>query len=349
MKGYTIRMRLLIFLLVVFMSTCANTTEAATLYMDPIGATLFRGDALTVAVRIDTDEQAGECINAVDGVISYPDNLIPVDVSIGRSIFPLWVEQPTINRENKTITFAGGIPNGYCGRVSGDPRLTNVLVDLVFRSPGLQVGSTESGNLATISFAPETTVYLNDGFGTPAQLRAFGTNIELLTSVGDDIIDEWRTIIQGDTFPPEPFSIELVYGLTAQGMQHYIVFSTTDKQSGLSHYEVLEEPVAEARWFSFGAATAPWERVAGPVYVLKDQTLSSIIRVRAVDKAGNEYLASLQPAKQTSIYEQYALVGGAAALLLIMVVGMTWFFVRRRKIRGDYAADHDDDSEEIKS
>jgi membrane protein YdbS with pleckstrin-like domain len=30
-------------------------------------------------------------------------------------------------------------------------------------------------------------------------------------------------------------------------------------------------------------------------YVLKDQTLKSIIRVKAVDKAGNERIVSLQP------------------------------------------------------
>ena len=32
-----------------------------------------------------------------------------------------------INKENRTVTFAGGIPNGYCGRVNGDPKLTNII------------------------------------------------------------------------------------------------------------------------------------------------------------------------------------------------------------------------------
>ena len=90
----------------------ARVVDAASLYIDPAFPTLNMGDSVTLAVRLDTDEEADECVNAVDGVLTYSENLSPVDVSIGDSIFSMWVEQPKIDKEKRTITFAGGIPNG---------------------------------------------------------------------------------------------------------------------------------------------------------------------------------------------------------------------------------------------
>lgn len=308
-----------------FLLTTAATAQAATLYMDPQTATLNRGDAVTLTVRLDTDEFANECINVVEAVIAYSPSIIPVDVSTSNSIFSMWVERPTINRDNHTITFAGGIPNGYCGRVAGDPRLTNSIAELVFRAPGMQVGGGDERGSADIQFTDQTIAYQNDGFGTPAQIQKFGARLTMLDTIGSEIKDEWRTRVQDDQIPPEPFSIELVTGETAVGERSYIVFSTTDKQTGISHYEVLEERVEDASWFSFGAVTAPWETVSGPVYILKDQSLSSIIRVRAIDKAGNEYMASLQPSnmsKSSSSQSMLLIVGGLALLMCLIVFGL---------------------------
>ncbi len=318
----------IVFVLGLFL--CALPAQAATLYIDPPQPTLNRGDAVTLAVRVDTDEAAGECINAIDGVITYSDGINPVDISLGESILPVWVEQPTIDKENRRITFAGGIPNGYCGRVEGDPRLTNVIAELVFRAPGLTVGGDEPNNTASVSFAPETNVYLNDGFGSIAPLSTLGAEITLTQALGSEIVDVWREDINADTVPPEEFSITLERDEFAFEQKYYIVFNTTDKQTGISHYEVIEEAPQDARLFSFGAATAPWERARSP-YVLKDQTLKSTIRVRAIDKAGNEYVATLAPqnASRFSVTD-YMLIGGAT-LLAALIIGVTVWFARRRR------------------
>jgi hypothetical protein len=318
------------------------TAHAATLYFDPVSATLNRGDAVTVAVRLDTDELSNECINAVDAVIEYGEGVVPVDVSTGRSIFSMWVEPPKINKEDRTITFAGGIPNGYCGRVAGDPRLTNVLAEIIFRSPGLQVGGGASDGKVVVGFSPLTTAYLNDGFGTKADIRTFSTEFELLPSIGSEIVDPWRDAIQADEFPPEPFSVELTYGMTAQGSKHYIVFNTTDKQSGLSHYEILEESIEEARWFSFGATTAPWVTVSGPVYILQDQSLRSVIRVKAVDKAGNEYIATLQPSSMSQ--NSSWLFVGIVTCIILCVVMVVVFGYRRYRNKKVYDAQTTDET-----
>lgn len=314
----------------VFLIT-ATTAQAATLYLDPPSAELNRADAIKVAIRLDTDELASECINAVDAVISYPESIIPIDISIGQSIIPIWVESPIINKENRTITLAGGIPNGYCGRVEGDPRLTNVVAEMIFRAPGLQIGGGEDRNVATISFLPETTLYLNDGLGTKAQTALLGATFTISDTVGSEIVDNWRDDVRADDVLPEEFSISLERDETTFGGKFYIVFNTTDKQTGLSHYEVIEEPVEQMALFGFGAATAPWLRAISP-YELSDQTLNSAIRVRAIDKAGNEYVASLLPGEElrTTTVHPLTYISAGIILILIVIIVLAAVFVYKR-------------------
>ena len=301
--------------------------------MDPNQTELKRGDTLVVSVRLDTDE--GECVNVVDGVITYSENIVPVDTARGNSIFSLWVEEPVINKENRTITFAGGIPNGYCGRIPGDPRLTNNVVDLLFQSPGLQIGSTESGNQASIDFAPETHVLLNDGLGTTVQPQLYGSQIILAKEAGSQVINPWQDAVTNDVIPPEKFSITLERTTNAFSNKYFITFNTTDKQSGIDHYEVIEEPLDSKNLFGWGAETAPW-LTAKSQHVLDDQSLNSTIRVRALDKAGNEYIATLVPEEEKRTFSSdnmtlIAIVGGAALLTLILIGLIIHFFVRKRK------------------
>ncbi len=339
-----LRLPISVFGLFVLLPSLAN---AATLYLDPPQPTLNRGDAVTVAVRLDTDETEGECINAIDGVITYSEAILPVDISVGRSILPVWVEMPTIDKANRRITFAGGIPNGYCGRVEGDPRLTNVIAELVFRAPGLQVGAASSSDQAEITFAPETKAYLNDGFGTEARLSTLGSRLTLTGVVGSEIVDDWRNAVAEDEIPPEEFTITLERDEKAFEGKYYIVFNTTDKQTGIDRYEVIEESAVEARRFSFGAATAPWLEARSP-YVLQDQMLHSTIRVRAIDKAGNEYVATLVPENLPSFTPWYktlniytALVAGGVLLGIILLVTLAVYIRRRKRQRSQNVISHD--------
>ncbi|HMO78282.1 MAG TPA: hypothetical protein PKD95_03750 [Candidatus Paceibacterota bacterium] len=324
----------------------AVPVSAATIYIDPGVATLNRGDAITAAVRIMPDKETGECINVVDAVVTYTDNIQPVDISIGKSIISMWVESPVINKDNRTITFAGGIPNGYCGRVDGDPRLTNVITEIIFRSPGMQVGGSGDGDVR-IDFGPETQVLLNDGEGTRAPLTTLGATFVLeKTAGGSGIVDEWRDVVRNDNLPPERFSIELVKdeeGIDFSG-RYYIVFNTSDKQTGISHYEIMEEPVLEFAQFKWGGVGVPWVRENSP-YVLKDQTLNSIIRVKAIDKAGNEYIATYIPDESQKALSRNALY----TYILFAVIGLTlvtsiifmWLWWRRKGKRKLIEEDED--------
>lgn len=321
----------------VALSIPANFSLAATLYLDPGIATIYRGDAITTSIRIMPNQAEGECINAADVVITYSDNIQPVDISIGRSIFSVWVEDPIINKENKTITLAGGIPNGYCGRVQGDPSLTNIIAEIVFRSPGLQIGVPEAGNTAVIDFAPETQVYINDGQGTKANLTTLPSTITLERTVGSAIADDWREAVRADNIPPEDFSISLEKDILAFNGRYFIVFTTTDKQTGLSHYEVMEEPFSDLGSFTWGGTDVPWVRTVSP-YVLKDQSLNSTIRVRAFDKAGNEYVATLIPDESMRTISAtdritYVAVGVAVVVVILIILLVVYIYRRRKKVQ----------------
>lgn len=335
-----------LFLLVGFMVVGVHGADAASLYVDPAYSTIFRGDEIKLGVRLDVDEQAEECVNAIDAVITYTDNIQPVDVSIGDSIFSMWVEQPVINKEQRTITFAGGIPNGYCGRVPGDPRLTNNIVELIFRSPGFMVGSPSDLNAAVIEFGPETTAYLNDGQGTKADLATYGAQIELDKSAGSVMQDPWRTEVADDNILPQEFSITLQKDTRAFSAKYFIVFNTTDKETGIDHYEIIEEPLSEIGAFRWGRTDAPWITSRSP-YVLKDQTLNSVIRVKAVDKAGNEYIATLIPNEdQRAIPTGYFIIAAGLLIILLMLVGIgitAWRTRKRKEFHKQIAAEVTDE------
>lgn len=313
-----------------------NHASAATIYLDPGVATLNRGDAITLSVRLMPDSTTGECINAVDAVITYTDNIQPVDVSIGRSIFSVWLEEPVINKDNHTITFAGGIPNGYCGRVEGDPRLTNVIADIVLRSPGMQVGGS-SDSQVVVEFGSETQALLNDGEGTMAPLTTLGATLTLSKEAGAELVDVWRETVRADSLPPQEFSITLTKDDVAFSGKHFIVFGTSDKQTGISYYEVMEEQVLEFSQFKWGGVGVPWVRATSP-YVLEDQTLNSIIRVKAVDKAGNEYVAtyipdeSMQTISRNEVYT-YSFFAGLGLIVLISIVVVLFWWKRRQRVK----------------
>ncbi len=330
-----VRTKRFFFSIALFVSLYAafpHSGMAATLYVSPSTADVLMGDSVSLDVRIDTDE--GECINTVDAVITYGDGIQAVDVSRGSSILTLWVEEPHIDDGTQTITFAGGIPNGYCGRIPGDPSLTNVIAKLVFRAPGFSVGASQS-NTATIAFDSATRVLLNDGFGTPAQLQTLDATVQLIKKVGTTTSDIWRDAITDDTQSPQPFSIELVHNPDVFSGKYYIVFNTTDKQSGLDHFEIFEESANDLYSFSWGSAETPWTKEESP-YVLHDQDLRSTIRVKAVDKAGNERIATLIPDESLRripviVYSIAAFVSVVGIILLGLAV---WYFVRRRKKKG---------------
>ena len=99
-----------------------------------------------------------------------------------------------------------------------------------------------------------------------------------------------------------------------------------DKGSGNDHYEVAEKRGEEIQTYE----KLRWKEVLSP-YVLEDQELKSTLYVKAVDRAGNERIATVPPKNELSLYEKYfvwiiILVG----ILGLIFVGILW---RKRTLR----------------
>jgi len=293
---------------------------AAHLFLDPDTSTYGRQDTFYVPIRIETH---GECVNAVELALAYNPAVLSVqDVVTGDSIITLWTERPTIEKNGAVqtgrVTLSGGIPGGYCGRVEGDPGQTNVLAKLVVTGTP---STAPVGTVATTSIIvePGAAVYLNDGVGSEAELTVVGTNL-LLVAATSSSENVWLGDVRSDTLAPDYFDITLVEGPSAGKREHYIVFNTTDKQSGIDHYEVLETDPNQFGFLIWTAREAHWVVAESP-YVLRDQKLRSKIMVKAVDKNGNERVTEYVP--PMSFLEEYTrasvLIPSITLLVLVLV------------------------------
>jgi len=286
--------------------------SATTLALDPTVGTFGPGDTFIVNVRLDTD--SSQCINAAHVVIDYPTaTLRAVDFGRGNSIFSLWIADPKLDTTGGTIDFSGGVPGGYCGRIPGDPALSNILGSIVFTVVG---SSTRS---AAIQFASASTVYKNDGLGT-AVTPSFQNATITISPTPVLSSNPWLAEVSADTIPPEPFTISLESTRGVFDGKYYIVFSTVDKQSGLDHYDVFENNA--------------WVPVTSP-HVLADQSLKSPIEVRAVDKAGNIRMGTYDqgppPPRQYSFGDLLLALGALIAFIIVVGASM---YVHRRMHRG---------------
>ena len=249
------------------------SANAASLYLDPSAKTVGLSETFVVSIRLDPQ---GDCVNAGKIEISYPaKNLKAVDFSRGNSIFSLWVEEPKIDVEHGLVTFSGGIPGGYCGRIPGDPSLTNVLGKIVFTV------IDASAHSANVTISPDSKLYLNDGLGTAVVPEPHDATFTLqATPVSSE--NPWVKEVDADDTAPDAFDVQVESTRGVFSGKYYIVFTTIDKQSGIDHFEIFED--------------GGWKRISSP-YKLTDQSLTGPIKVKAIDKAGNERLGDYAEGK----------------------------------------------------
>lgn len=273
-------------------------SSAATIYLDPDTGTYGPGDTFILNVRLNNGD---ECINAAHVEIDYPeDALRAADFGKGGSIFSLWVEEPRLDIERGRVTFSGGIPGGYCGRIQGDPGLSNILGKVVFT-----VTDARAKN-AAIAVIPASQLYLNDGFGTALTPEGQGAQIALVDTPQTDG-NAWVSEVQSDTIPPEPFDVVVESTRDVFNGHYYLVFSTIDKQSGIDHFELFER--------------GGWRPVESP-HELRNSSILQNLQLKAVDKAGNERIGNFSPdsvpPRQYSLGDFTALFAIAGILLLAL-------------------------------
>lgn len=242
------------------------------------------GDSFAVSLAINTD---GKPINTVSGTIIVPPEMLKIiDVRSGNSIISLWVERPHEDVGRGTIAFTGGVPGGFNG--SDGPIV----------SFGVRAARAGSVTLDVRDFR----VLLNDGEGTEVNASIKPLTITIKEAApkpvpppskkGEEVLPppapspEPQEVYQPapDTVPPEPFAPLISQHPSVADNKFFVSFFAVDKDSGISHYEIREEPVVLS-WFT-NVFSADWVRGESP-FVLRNQLWINRVRVRAYDNSNN--------------------------------------------------------------
>lgn len=317
-------------------------TKASTLYFEPKDVEVGNDSNFTVDIKIDVED----CMNVVEGYIGFDEEHFKLlDFMTGVSIINLWVEQPQetdfekINSEGQ-FHFSGGIPGGYCGKIPGDPGMSNVIARLVFASKNIDQ-NIDGKIVGEIKMLDGTRVLMNDGLGTEDPvLKRDDARVTISKSVMPND-KAWQNELNADKIPPEPFVIELYHSPSMFDDRYGLVFYTADKQSGVDYYEVLEirpnEVIGEKQkrnpldYFGVGEKVVGWKKAQTP-YLLEDQDMRSTIKVRAVDKAGNEQLVEYTPPESVMKKPFYLKWQVVVPIVVALVLLFSYLYFKIKKI-----------------
>ncbi len=281
--------------------------RATTLGVVPNRQSVLLNQPFRVDVSFNTQ---GDTPNALQGTIDFPAGQLSVqNILDGGSPVSFWVTPPA-ETASDTISFAGIMPDGYNGAAS-----SVVSVWFLPIAPGS----------ATISLA-NVQVFKNDGEASLLSVATSGTTVFISKTAATSTASRQASLITPDPFTPVISRDPDIYNDA-----YFLAFSTTDEESGIAYYEVLEVPAK-----STIGGSAEWQPATSP-YLLRDQSLSSDIYVRAVDHDGNfivvKLVAEHSGASATSSLALWSwrVVGGLIAVIAIVAVLFLWFFRRRRR------------------
>lgn len=230
-----------------------------------------------VGVFLNTE---GESINAMEGSIVFPSSLLaPREIRSGSSIISLWIEQPFVERDGE-LRFSGMLPGGYAGS-------SGYLFSVIFQA------QNEGEAVLDVSNA---RILLNDGNGSEALFHSSPIALTIRPGLkGPEVLPVY------DPDAPESFIPQTAQDPNLFDGKWFLVFATQDKGTGIAGYAIYET----ARKKEIARIEAKKWVEAGSPYVLKDQDLRSFVYVKAVDKAGNERIAAVEPRYPTRWYEMW--------------------------------------------
>ena len=244
-------MKKLSIILILIASLMASRAEAAQILFESPAAVSV-GDNITVKIRIDTE---GDSINAVDLGVIYPANLSVKNISKAGSVIQLWVKEPSHN--GNVIFLSGGLPGGV--------KSSNALVaTVVFEARSIGSGA--------LGLSPQSAALLNDGAGTAASVTLVSPIINIVARKANQAPND-KIDTKTDTTRPKSFPIVVATDPRVFHGKYFVSFFTSDSGSGLDRYEIRE-------------GRGPY-KVAQSPYLLSDQELRTVIKVRAYDESGN--------------------------------------------------------------
>ena len=282
----------------------AEKASAAKLFLERVGLqeeSFGVGGTVQVDLKLDTREQS---VNAVEGKIFFPVDLVLLrGISQADSIVSFWVEPPE-EKQSGEIVFSGIVPGGYNGTEG------QVL--------SFEFLATNEG-FAKVRIEEEK-VLLNDGKGTELGTILSGLDLDIGPTNSSDATKDQSPVIFSDNTPPESFVPAVSSHQDIFDGQWFVSFYARDDNLGVDHYEIIES----TKRFNFDeddSEKVDWIEAESPT-LLKDQDLRSHIYVKAVDKAGNEIIASVEPQEKSLLLSNGSslFVKWAAVLFIVLII-----------------------------
>lgn len=280
-------------LLIAFFGLCPTGAHAAIFLLDK---TVIGTGKQEVNILINTKNQE---VNTISATLTFSsDNITLEDVSDANSLINLWIEKPSLSEKENKIHFAGIVPGGYNGSRG---QLIKIFLNVT--------GSGEANfNLE------EATTLINDGLGTQAEIDQSYLKLKSLTSVATTTTHKTTVI------PPENFTPIITADPYIYSGKYILIFSTTDKGSGIDHYEVLETGLN---------SVGIWKSAESP-YLLEDQSLGSEVYIRAVAKDKSFIVVKLPDAGPSpDLFKNNYLLFSVLTILLLLILGIMIY--RRKK------------------
>jgi hypothetical protein len=276
----------------------AMPASAASLYSEPRQIEVAPNQTFEVSLFLDTQD---DDINAVEGTVEFPADLLELkEIRDGNSIINFWVERPTVSQTS--VAFSGIIPGGY--------RFPKGLVlSLVFAA---------KGNGSGIIHVEKARTLRNDGQGTEAPLSVAFSSFTV-SEAPEFPAPAVAPIL--DTDIPESFRPELSRDPSIFDGKWFLSFATQDKGTGIERYEVQE---------SYAWGRGSWVKASSP-HVLIGQNPALPIRVKAIDRAGNERIESAIAVPHVRTAFENDLMIGIIILVILMLL-VKWIVRKQDKI-----------------
>ncbi len=295
-----------LFFLFFFVLFLPKNIYGAVLYMDPGSSVRKIDDYFEVDIKMDVKN---ECVNAMRVELYFPTHFLEgVHFSTSGSVLGLWPETPIINNDRGRISFTGGIPGGYC---KGGREESALVGSMLFRTK-----DTEEEVTGEIFFTDKSQVLINDGLATSTTLEKRKSFFVIIPEFAINPINPLERKISEDKSVPDFSHIEIRKDAFFFDRKNVLLFYAVDKHSEIDYYMISEQ-----KRFGFLPVTEEDWKVAESPYVLEDQSLRSIIKVKAVDMAGNEKIEVIHPPISWQ---------DVAVWMVFLITLITIFFLKRK-------------------
>ncbi len=290
----------------IFPTTAYGSSEEINLEIKSTVSEVGVGQDLVVSVFVQNP--SARPINAIDTTLLIPKNYFEIkELWLGDSVVPLWLEDPEIKETESAwlVPLSGVIPGGT---TIDDAEIVRVVL----------TSQSLLGAASIRLLSPK--IFLHNRTADVLELQTIYAEINVATLEDAGLIQEITAI---DKIPPEPFVPIVASDPALYEGDYFLMFQTIDRQSGVSHFELIESDIYYEEDVLIQDENLWWKRVENP-YQLVDQSLSSYIYIKAVDRHGNARVVVIPPTNNLKKNTAYPIMKGVITLVALFGLLFVW-------------------------